>query len=74
LQEDLVVERNGRISSAMMFVRKKENVEEGALSLPKVAGRPGDEWKEKVCYDVSKEEGKFIGRSLILAQSCRNTW
>jgi hypothetical protein len=29
-RSDLVVERNGRISSAMMFVRKKENVEEGA--------------------------------------------
>jgi predicted kinase len=38
LQEDLVVERNGRISSAMMYGRKKENV----------AGRPGNEWKEKV--------------------------
>jgi hypothetical protein len=30
LQEDLVVERNERISSAMMYGRKKENVEEGA--------------------------------------------
>jgi hypothetical protein len=69
LQEDLVGERNGRISSAMMFVRKKENVEEGALYLPKVAGRPGDEWKEKVCYDVRKKERKCGGRSLILAHT-----
>jgi hypothetical protein len=30
LQEDLVVAKNGRISSAMMYGRKKENVEEGA--------------------------------------------
>jgi hypothetical protein len=46
---------------------------EGALSLPKVAGRPGNEWKEKVCYDVQKDEGKCRGRSLIIAKVAGRT-